>query len=460
MRPWICAWLLACVLGFTPGRSCAADQVVQALAETFRSDLPIGWHHEQGGWDIFDVAKCFEANDNCYASNPSSPYGFLTFDEVALVGLAPNEAMVIFMRLPPEVRYFGFTQYLAYRGATETVLIASLSDTLNLLDFSSLHSPAAGQDLFNKPAVLVWTADMNTFDVVKATLAQQGIDASQINFLPIPIGLPLNMGYELTDDAFTLVMRTALPRDQERFNAYLDDRPFYVVKTGPPAAQPVAPAPMIGFAEERTGVSEGEALASALNTLVDDILSNYKARFKFERQEVRFPGKSGNGWDCIKVNVYCSFDNHDALYSTDTSRPVLVRQATDIVIVAGVNHQSTGKAIYMNHAVHDAETNTGIVAIDDSKLSRGSALYHAGVRLPRDPRVELFRNLYAYAIAFDCGKLRFCIEIPRPTAENPVGLNPDEAFMVYGRSYVEPRTGVHPALTEMVQHQVYLGTAR
>ena len=75
---------------------------------------------------------------------------------------------------------------------------------------------------------------------------------------------------------------------------------------------------------------------------------------------------------------------------------------------------------------------------------------------PADPRLATCSSLYAYAISYDCTGISCCLAIPAPTAANPVGLAPGSPFFVMGRKYLEPRTGVRPALSEITPHRSML----
>lgn len=441
--------------------SFATDARVQAMGDDFVSRLPADWDAVRGDWAYFDAVGCFTSGQNCYANNPASPYGYPTFGNpgpYSPLQMGPSEAVVIFLRTPPEMRYFGFSQYLMNRGIDRTPVFASLSDTLNLMSFLSLTSPVPGTNVFDQYAVLVWSADVNTFAAVKSLLAMQGIPAAQINFVPIPVQLPLYMGYDAAADSFSLIMRTALPTTQASLDSYTADKPFYVVTVRPRNPPAISPAPIIGYASEVSGVLEDSSYTSALNSLLADIKSNYLRTLFFKNQRVRYGQQVG--WDCINDGSSCVGDNHDALYSRDLTAPVAVTSLSDVVIVAGVNHRSTGKALYLNHSITDPVQSAGIVSVADPSLTTQSALYHAGVKFPNDARVKLYKNLYAYAISYDCGALKYCLNIPAPTAENPLGLPPGAAFTVLGRSYVDPHTRVRPAIAEIVQHQVLLGTRR
>lgn len=453
--------LVACWLGLTVGANAwAGDPRVQSMGDSFVAGLPADWRSQTGSWAHLDIVDCFTKGTTCYGSNPSSPYGYPSFGGSMSMKLGPSEAVVVFMRTPPEVRYFGFTQYLYDRvTSSKPFVFASLSDTLNHLGFATLQTVGHGPARFNQYAVLVWTADLNTLASVKSLLAQQGIQDSEVNFLPLPVGLPLFMGRSPSADTFTLLMRTALPAVPADYDSYLAEKPFYVVRVAPTAPPAVAPAPIIGYASETTGVSEDAALSSALNTLVANIKANHRRSFTFKDQVVAYSKRIG--WDCFADEEDCAGgDNHDALYSRDLSSDLTVGSLRDVVIIAGVNHQKTGKALYINHTVVDPVTTTGIVAVEDPQLTSKSALYHAGVTSPTDPRVQQFSKLYAYAVSYDCNGLKFCINIPAPTADNPVGLRPGATFTVWGRSYVEPRTGVRPDLNEITRHRVLVGRRR
>lgn len=440
------------------GPASALDAKVQAMGDRFMAGVPADWLATRGTWSYLDVEDCFVNGSTCYGSNPTSPYGFPDFGSGMDFRLRANEAVVVFMRTPPEMRYYAFTQYLFKRaGSSRPFWFASLGDSLNERRFRTLRSAAPGTNLFDQYAVLVWTADLNTLAGVKSLLARQKITDAEVNVIPLPYTLPVFMGLDDTADTFTLLMRTALPTVPAQFDAYLQENPFYVLRVGPSVGRTVNPAPTVGFADEITGVKEDPTLASALNALVADIRTRYQGRFDFASQRVVYSPRVG--WDCMSDAAACAGgDNHDALYSQDVSPALTVRKLTDVVIVAGVNHQRTGKADYLNHVVVDPVKTTGIVAIDDPLLSKQSALYHAGVTSTRDPRVRTYDKLYAYAISYDCNGLSFCVQIPPPTPEQPVGLAPGAPFEVWGRKYVEPRSGVRPDPSEIVRHQVLIGS--
>ncbi len=102
----------------------------------------------------------------------------------------------------------------------------------------------------------------------------------------------------------------------------------------------------------------------------------------------------------------------------------------------------------------------GIVSVSDPQLTTESALYHSGITDSNDPRALLYKQLYAYVISYNCNGKRFCVQIPAPTPDSPVGLTPGSPFLVIGRSYLEPRSLVRPDPSEIIPHQVFIGSKR
>ncbi|HRD83738.1 MAG TPA: hypothetical protein PLF63_01055 [Rubrivivax sp.] len=456
MKAFLGAAALAMASLFASSSASAGDAIVDTMGETFVAGLPDDIGVERGAWEFLDVLDCYLNGDSCFGNNPSSPYGYTRFRGLVSMKLGVSEAVVIFMRTPPPSRYFGFTQYLVRRGRSPRQVLASLSDSLNQLNFSTLQSNAPGDQVFNQYAVLVWTADLNTLARVKTQLAAQGIPEAKVNFMPMPIGLPLNMGYGPDDDSFSILMRMAMPVVQAELDQYRLDSPFFAVKVSPRTPPPVSPAPIIGYRSELSGISEVATYGAALDSLVRDIKARYARSYALRTQNVSYI--SALGFECIAGTAICTLDTHDGLYANDLSQlSYKVTNLKDIVLIAGVNHQRTGKALYVNHTVNDVAKQTGIISVDDPALTTGSALYHAGVTSPDDPRVQRYEKLYAYAVSYDCSGLQYCMQIPAPTPENPIGLLPGSPFGLYERSYVDPMTGVRPSQQEIVKHQVLIG---
>ncbi len=449
----------------------ALDTVVASQGDLFVKNLPANWSRSIGEWQYFDVVDCFTTPGSiCYGSNPTSPYALPVFPSddnglpVKSFQLKQNESIVLFFRTPPKTRYFAFTQYLFMTAGSSTTEFASLSDSLNNAQIGTSDLDGDMQP-FNEYSVIVWSPDLGTRDRIIAMLKAQGHPETSINFIPMPVEIQKNstnyrfsFGYGTASDQFTMLMRMALPESQAELDNYIATNPFYVVKVGPEDGTPI-PAPTVGYKSELTGVSESALFPNAeatLDRLTTDIKRQYGAQFSFASSAVEYTEKTG--WDCILGEETCAGDNHDALYSRDTG-VIRVKSLQDFVLVVGVNHQKTGKATYLNHSIYDLRKIAGIAGVADPELTSESALYHAGIA-PGSLKAKAYQNLYAYMIAYDCAGKSYCLEIPRPTPANPVGLEPGAPFLVVGRSYLEPRSLVRPAPSEVVKHRVFLATKR
>jgi hypothetical protein len=449
--------------------SAHADEYVSKLAHDFVQQLPLDWKYEAGNWEYFDAKTCFQGKQSCAGSNPTSPYGYPTFLNVMTntfnkaIQIDQNEAVVLIFRTPPQNRYFGFTQYLMKKHNEPTPVFASLSDTLNLAKLGTSGENIPGVSVFNTYSAIVWSSNINTVNLIKQMLMSLNFPESAINFMPLPASIPdyaFSQGYGETGDQFTMLMRTALPNDQAELDAYLIEKPFFAGKIGPMYPIEYTPAPTIGYASEVSGILELDKFKNlnlALSSLVSDIRKKYGLDYNLRSLPIEFVSKTG--WDCIAGSSQCAGDNHDALYSYDTKYPVTVKNLEDFIIVAGVNHQKTGKADYINHSVYDTVHFAGIAGVADTLLTTDSALYHAGVSSTDLKRI-VYKNLYAYIISYDCKGKSYCLSIPAPTASNPVGLNPGAPFVIVGRSYMEPNTLVRPLPAEIVPHQVFSATKK
>lgn len=451
----------------------AADPTVQQIGDAFIANLPAGWNATMGSWVYFDTTACFiTPGFSCYGDNPASPYGSPYFGEygaspnIATLQLGEDEAVVIILRTPPEMRYYSFVQYLFQKTGSVDPIFASMSKALNLKQMGTTGSLNPGASPFDSYAAVVWTADQNTFNSVQADLLESGLVPQAVNYLPIPQTVPatlpggsaydLQMGHGESYDVFTMLMRTAYPSNQADYKAYMQENPYYVVRVGPSTHLKPNPAPVIGYPSDISGIAENSRLQVALNHLVSDIEKNYAGSFPLTA--LTSGSNPHTGWDCITGTLSCTGDNYDALYTENTPRSITVTHLQDFVLVAGVNHQKTGKATYVSYGVNDVNTLAGIVSVADPDLTERSALYHAGITNPNDPRVKQYRGLFAYIFSYDCAGKRYCANIPAPTPANPVGLPPGAPFYIIGRSYLEPHTLVRPSITEVIRPQLFIGT--
>jgi hypothetical protein len=79
--------------------------------------------------------------------------------------------------------------------------------------------------------------------------------------------------------------------------------------------------------------------------------------------------------------------------------------SNEFIIVYGVNHVATGKAMYSNFAVYGADVWNGARAITDAAFNGSAEEY-----LPDNPNAKY---LYVYKLARNCSESdQYCYEVP------------------------------------------------
>ena len=76
----------------------------------------------------------------------------------------------------------------------------------------------------------------------------------------------------------------------------------------------------------------------------------------------------------------------------------------EFIVVYGVNHVATGKAMYQNFAIYGADIWNGVGSISDEYFSGTAEEY-----LPDNPNAKY---LYVYKIARNCNGDPHCYEVP------------------------------------------------
>ena len=125
----------------------------------------------KGSFEFLDLSQC--CSTSCLGNNPSSPYGALFVPAApgqpaaadrpdglsSTFRLRADEAIVFVGSTPPEVKYFGFTPYVADRakdGGGRRLVAASVSEP--------------GEAVFGKRTAVIAAADRRTVEAVTDSL--------------------------------------------------------------------------------------------------------------------------------------------------------------------------------------------------------------------------------------------------------------------------------------------------
>ena len=117
----------------------------------------------------------------------------------------------------------------------------------------------------------------------------------------------------------------------------------------------------------------------------------------------------------------------------------------DFVVVYGVNHTTTGKAVYSNAVLYARPMLNGVCSIYNGLFEGSAAQY-----LP-----EGGDGYYVYKMARPgwSGADEFTVEIPYSTGNEQgiyYGVDNDNTVLAAFRAYIEPETGVGASYYEIV----------
>jgi hypothetical protein len=135
------------------------------------------------------------------------------------------------------------------------------------------------------------------------------------------------------------------------------------------------------------------------------------------------------------------YPNLTQYYDFLRNPPVMLGNDTnEFIIVYGVNHVATGKALYSNFGIYGADVWNGVGAITDNDFNGTAEEY-----LPENSNSKY---LYVYKVARDCEGDPHCFEVPY--SPSGYGLRSDQPLFVFWRAYLEKATKTGPSYGEIV----------
>ncbi len=439
---------------------------------------------------------------SCYANNPSSPYGIVVlppapnqsttvpnpysewFEEDGTYPagfsmfwrMRPDEAVVFIGTTPPAMKYFGFTAYLYDRyhpfppppppckgdGITRAAppssynrvpLFASLGDTVN--DMTVQLNPGAS-DAFGRNVVFIVATDKKTESKVRHALMDAGYPKEILNTVVTSSQLA-RLGVENEKDTLTFVLRMAT---NDYPQEYIDS-PRTILRVSP--AQPVPapsldPLPLPKLRVRGTGKTEVSLLPA-----VDQLGKAIVAAYPDYTATVICTTNWSEGLNCIENEQNCLADNRDTPYIVPSFNPVtagldqaVILGPDDFLMAYGVNHAAAGKAVYSNVSVLGWTHKSSPVAVDNLEMP-GSAAYFLGSTVDPDTANMLYAWKFTRPGGCPAGDTPSCRPVDTTCT---AGVAADEPVALVFRAYVEKKTKVAPAYSEIVIDRVLLFTAK
>lgn len=411
--------------------------------------------------------------------NPANPNNYPANIEYVAPGftykLRPDEAIVLIGRTPPPAYYFSFRSYVGFiknkpeKDYSEYIttgddytglyhlIFASLGDSLNNFSIWTDNTPKGSLgDPFSSSTIIITTADRNINRQVRDALGTSGYNSTIMNDDNIPMEL-VNMGLEKGKDTFIFMMRAALWAQQSVGKEYINniDKFFKVFRITPKIPLPtLTPWPLPTLKIRETGISEYQVVANCrrdLDHLRNEIINSYGGT---EYSHVDLDSKVAipDNYEAMLQDICVFGDNRDAVYfKTDTFQ---LTSDDDFVIVYGINHERTGKAVYSNASFYGAELFNGVVGVFSTVQFPDSALEF----FPED--YENAGYYYVYKMARSSNGDNAVI-IPYSTG-NPLGKaygvdNNQDAFITF-RVYVDKIAMVGPYIYDVIWDRAILFT--
>jgi hypothetical protein len=456
---------------------------VNAFKQALEQD---GFTVQQGGLAYFDFMKIYDKGvlPAAYGNNPATKYlayvvppasghkvdaAILKIMKALGVNanitpfpsLRPDEAIVFVGRTPPECRYFSYDQYLIDRtyGNETRWIWADLTDTINHLDIKTEGTPNGSPgNPYNQTTIIVTTADKGIDQRIRAAAESAGYSDGIINTQVIPSAM-LKMGVENYSDTFAVFIRPSLFSDPLAGDAYITNKPAAVFRVTPNESMKLDPYSMPELKVRGTGTTEFD-LMDDLEELRTAILNKYDESNATElptsiwgpvgcdgmQRGINVLGPNSDVCALWTANQTMSsptppWPNLPQYYSFLRNPPITLGNNTnEFIIVYGVNHAATGKAVYENIALYGADVWNGVGMVTDSEFNGTAEGY-----LPNNPNAKY---LYVYKIARNCGDDPHCYELPY--GPGGYGIRTDQPLFISWRLYLEKATKTGPSYSEIV----------
>lgn len=456
---------------------------VEAFKQALEQD---GFTVQQGGLGYFDFMKLYNEGilPSAYGNNPATQYlvylvppasGHEVTGEISEIikalgvnakvtpfwSLRPDEAVVFVGRTPPECRYFSFDQFLMERtyGNETRWVFAPYSDTLNNLVIKTEGTPdGAFGNPYNKTSIAISTADKGINQRIRAAAQSAGYSDGIINTQVLPSAM-LKMGVENDSDTFAVFIRPSLFADPKAGDDYIANKPAMVFRITPNESTELDPYDMPELRVRGTGTTEFD-LMDDLEELRIAILNKYSG---LNAAELPISQGVPLGNDAIQRGIDGYGPTNDACYLWSASQTVssptppfpdlslyysflqdspitLGNDTNEFIIVYGVNHVATGKAIYENFVPYGADVWNGVGMITDVDFNGTAEEY-----LPDNPDAKY---LYVYKIVRNCEGDTHCYELPYDIGG--YGIDLDQPLFIAWRLYLENATKTGPSYSEIL----------
>ncbi|NQV13590.1 MAG: hypothetical protein HQ530_04810 [Parcubacteria group bacterium] len=417
---------------------------------------------QEGKFGVLDIIKMADLGliPSCWGNNPSTPYMIYklplapgqTVPNTMSEGifnpdlkdywndyrLRPDEAVVFIGNTPPEASYYSYRSYLELRYFPEEDkqkrIFASLGDTINNMSINV--DSASSSDIFDKPVMIITTADTNINEKVHQIAKSAGYSQKIINDDKIPYGM-VRMGLDKEADTFAFIHRMAFFNDKTAGDNYMANSGARVFRITPKTeVTDITPHKTDPLRVRGTGDTSELDLAETLEELRQAIHNKYS---DLRTNDLKTSLWLFEGFNAIQGGIDVIGENRDTTY-LKTESFKLDNDPSEFVIVYGVNHALTQKATYSNFGVYGEKLINGVGAVSNKDLEGTADEF-----LPNNSNSKYF---YVWKVARNANSEAHTLEVPFNTGA--AGIDLDQNTFIGFRAYLETKTKVGPFWSELL----------
>lgn len=421
----------------------------------------------QGDINLANAIQLFAAGylPDCNGNNANFPYLVLQsppsprtniIEQLPIIfQMDADEAFVIIGRTPPECKYYSYRSYLVNRYYEDETppkrkkIYASLGDTINNYNITRYHGYV---EPYESPIVIISTGNQKTQEAVRDAVIQAGISEDNILYDIIPPDT-VRFGLDSKADGLNILHRASIFAKDQVGDTYTDYPTLEIIRVTPKEPLEMVPLEAPPLRERATGVTESDIdgrLGPTVDLLRAEIIKRYGSQYLYYT-EMGTKVWLVEGQEAIEEGLNVLGETRDTLYTcTDT----FVLDEDDLIVVFGVNHNKTAKAVYGNVSIYGADYFNGFGGIKNSNYE-GTAFNY----LPADVAPELADMLYVYKFARKPIDNETFV-IPRNADGSYMGLNDGESAFMGFRAYVDVTTTVGTIIDEIIPDQAIRFTNR
>lgn len=397
-----------------------------------------------------------------------------------------DEAFVIIGKTPPQCTYFSYQHFFMshfYAKDDYRKIYARLGDSIKgyHLPLSDKNDTIASENIpFDTPIAIIIANNQNTFDSVKEAILKKAscydsfgnlncffetnifsqiipkttTDEEQYEF-------PIQFGLELSADSFNFLHRITHV-DTESGNTYKNKPSLEVLRITPKTAiqecPMTRPAPLERKPESNKKecdmtTQESVGLHLELENLEYEIYREHRHKNnRIKRHCYKLDVKTwmySGGDTAIKNGANVLGETNDTLYLQSQSFKLC---KDDLIVVYGVNHEVSGKAIYANVSCYGSDKINGIGGVTSSKIDKNGSdekncksYYGSAKRYLRGDN----EKFYALTFISDQNEYyknsEYIFKIPKPKDKKGLeGHNIGDPVFMGFRMYIDPQTHLGP----------------